>query len=374
MRDDITYRVKRIQHAAESEDHKYVARIETGNPLYKYRYFYSQQEYQAYLNGLKPQPIPAVTPVTQQPDKIESPTKKTNPVIEAWRSFTNATENAIDNGKKYVDGFIKDTKNAAINGVDKIEDLVSSGKEAFKAITRSETAAREVDKKVNNSYTVWDTIKSFPSNIIKGMMGDPLTMYDKISDVDDIPQKIDKYNKEEDQAVTNPDYDPNKYAYSMNCAFCTATYDMRKRGYDVEAAPANSFTHNDLSEITSWYEGDPEVSSVDVAANLYYDKEGNLLSEKQQQKQTEKTAKAIEKHLKKNGNGSYGHFLVYWNEGGGHSMVWEVQKGEVVIRDCQTNTVGKVEDYLPYISSVNMFRSDNLEISDDMLKAVRKRL
>lgn len=373
MKESMTYKIKRIQHSYEQEDHKYIARIETGNPLNKYRYFYSQQEYQAYLNGLKPQPTPAVTPEKQQV-KTETTAKKSNPVTEAWKIFTDTAENAVEKGKKYVDDFVKDTKNAAINGVDKIEDLVSSGKEAFKAITSSETSAREVDKKVNNPTTVWDTIKSFPSNIIKGIMGDPLTMYDKISDVDDIPQKIDKYSKEEDQAVTNPDYNPKEYAWSQNCAFCTATYDMRKRGYDVEAAPANVFTHNDLSEIASWYEGDPEVFSVDVTSNLYYDKEGNINDEKQIEKQTEKTAKAIEKHLKKNGNGSYGHFLVYWNKGGGHSMVWEVQKGEVVIRDCQTNTVGKVEDYLPYIQSVNMFRSDNLEISDDMLKAVRKRL
>jgi hypothetical protein len=43
-----------LSHADKWKDHKYVARIPTGNANgNKYRYFYSKEEYQAYLNGKK---------------------------------------------------------------------------------------------------------------------------------------------------------------------------------------------------------------------------------------------------------------------------------------------------------------------------------
>ena len=81
----------------------------------------------------------------------------------------------------------------------------------------------------------------------------------------------------------------------------------------------------------------------------------------------------MEENLKQYGEGARGHLGLYWKMGGGHDVIWEVENGEVVIRDCQINQVVELEDYLSRSSSYDYVRTDNLEPTEDILRTVRNR-
>lgn len=140
--------------------------------------------------------------------------------------------------------------------------------------------------------------------------------------------------------------------YSQNCAYCTLAYEMRQRGYDVEAASVSTTTANDVEEIVRWYEGG-EFKAFQRPAMRQLERE----------------------ILKNNVDGARGQFCVTWTAGGGHSMVYEVRGSTVYIRDCQTNKEYKMSEY-PYARYVDIalyMRTDNLKLTDRALVGVRNR-
>ena len=168
---------------------------------------------------------------------------------------------------------------------------------------------------------------------------------------------------DEDQAETNPMYHSMQMEWTNNCSYCTAAYDLRQRGYDVEAGMVDDLDGEFTAEILSWYNNPKLVSMEEIKINQglrYYNS-----------KETE--AKAIENELKSYGDGARGHFLITWEQGGGHDVIWEVENDEVVIRDCQSNETLYIYDYYQYADRVDYFRSDNLEINENILKTVRNK-
>lgn len=351
-----TIYVKKIRHSDEQEDHKYIARVETGNPEYKYRYFYSNEAYQAYLNGLKK---------TTELNSVAEPAQ-TTPTTGSLSSFFSSLVKSIED--KY-----NDVKVTVKNTFDDVERYIFKGQEKVGATVANEVTADEVKKKINYKTDIVDLGKSFVSNILKGFAGTEMKPYDKIDSMDELPKKIDDYTDEEDQAVINPDYDPDSYAYSMNCAYCTAAYELRQRGYDVEAAPANQFTANTLEEIESWYKGAESVGFETVDIDTYERTESAKGAEVAFAEAEKKAAKAVEQQLRECGDGARGQFLLHWYGGGGHSMVWEVEGNDVVVRDSQTNEIVDMTEYFGYANSGYYIRTDNVELSDNILKAVRQR-
>ena len=79
----------------------------------------------------------------------------------------------------------------------------------------------------------------------------------------------------------------------------------------------------------------------------------------------------IEHDMLNEGEGARGNFVVSWIDGGGHSIVWEVEDGEVVYRDCQSNRKIDIEDYRIYAFSFMYFRTDNLTPNENVLGYVR---
>jgi len=191
-------------------------------------------------------------------------------------------------------------------------------------------------------------------------------------------KKIDsKQSNDEHQKKVNPKFNDKTYDYSMNCSFCTAAYDLRKRGYDVEANPISTVEAYTIDDICSWYKGAKSVSNVDVR-NAHYatiKSRDDVLSKKE----------LLIKSLESNGDGARGHLGLIWANGGGHDVVWEVENGEVVIRDCQngkivditegaTGIIINMEGYEPaLISSYDYVRVDNLEPTEEILRTVRNR-
>lgn len=355
--------IKRIQHSSESEDHKYVARVETGDPKYKYRYFYSNAAYQAYLNGLKTSITPPSVTPTEQPNNGST---FGNMLINLGKK----TNEIVDNGKKV----LENTYESAKKSIDDINRYIFKGERVVKGTSvYNDVKYEDVIKDTNYTTSPTMLAKTFVENIVKGFVGMDMKPYDKIDSMDDLPKKKDKYSDEEDQAVINPDFDPDVYAYSNNCAYCTAAYELRQRGYDVEAAPVNVFTANTIDEICSWYKGsDPKsFSTIGDIGNLM-----EISDEEWNQKYyeaCETKANSVKEELKQYGDGARGQFCLYWYGGGGHSMIWEVENNEVVIRDAQTNKVLDMAEQFTYATDGFYIRTDNLELSDRILKTVRQR-
>lgn len=280
----ISNNVKDTINAAKKKVHKYVAKVPTGGNTY--RYFYSDEAYQAYIKGKK-----AV-------DKVLD--KKLN-VTPSEAAKANAKTFAL---KSLFGGF---------------------GKAVYNVVAPALTA-------IQVSLT---TPKSFSEL-----------------------KKIDEdETNDSHQKKVNPRYKTDTYDYSMNCSFCTAAYDLRKRGYDVEANPISTVEAYTIEDICSWYKGAKSVSE----------------STSTRLADTATRSKVLQETLKQYGDGARGHIGLYWSAGGGHDVIWEVEKGSVVFRDCQNGKTVNPAEYLEYSSSYDYVRTDNLDPTEDILRTVRNR-
>lgn len=206
----------------------------------------------------------------------------------------------------------------------------------------------------------------------------------------DLDQKLREYSEAEDQALVNPNYDPDAYTealiayangdmdaiveynkenYEYNCSYCTATYDLRRRGYDVEAMPIDLYNDDitNNTEILSWYEDAELVTGSDIMR----------ISQSQIDSQKPLSERQVEdfiESLEEQEDGSYGHLFLYWaNNGGGHDVIWEIENGEAIVRDCQTNQTLDPREYLENCCYAEYFRSDNLELADEIRRVVKNR-
>lgn len=211
----------------------------------------------------------------------------------------------------------------------------------------------------NKPANAIDTTKEFSDKIVnRGKTFVNLTFKNYKADEDewsdDLNNKAREYTQNEDQDAVNPKYNPFKLDYSMNCAYCTAAYDLRRRGYDVEAMPYDDTYSANVYSIAEWYENttiDDWESTTDV--------------------------RSFKSTVEKNPEGSYGQFVVYWRGGGGHSMVWEKQNGKVVIRDCQVDKTYLYEQWALVhgrkATEIHTLRTDNREPSEKIRKTVRNK-
>ena len=84
-------------------------------------------------------------------------------------------------------------------------------------------------------------------------------------------------------------------------------------------------------------------------------------------------AEAFTKDLESHGEGARGIFTFDWKQGAGHAIAWEVENGKAVYRDCQTNEVININDYMSLAKNASYIRTDNREPSEEVLKYVRNR-
>lgn len=366
-----------LKKGEEKEDHKYIARVETGKPKNPYRYFYTQKEYDSYLKTTK-QKKESNGFFNSLSSLFSKATSSLNIGKIANKSINNVDKKIVETGKTFIQNASKKTDKILRNIDNKI---VESGQKVLSNILKktekigndyTETMTKkysEVKKEVGYSNSPSQLGKTFVSNVLNGMKNSSMKVWNKISNLKELPKKKDTYSDEEDQAVVNPDYSTENYSTSMNCAYCTAAYELRQRGYDVEASPVTTSTYNNLEEIMSWYK-DPDVYQFTSSGCKY-----NITTGEVEYDETyNETKKDIENQMKSYGEGARGQYIVYWATGGGHSMAWEVTNGEVIIRDCQTNKTVDIDEYMPYVSDGVFFRTDNLELNDKITKAVRQRV
>lgn len=140
-----------------------------------------------------------------------------------------------------------------------------------------------------------------------------------------------------------------RQARTMNCTLSTTSLVMRLKGYYCQAAEIST---NGLqsSEILNMFDGAKLSRPYAI------------------------TKKGLTKALSKSGNGTYGNLLVYWKNGGGHSILYTVEKDGVHFLDGQLNKEWKMDELLDKIDlpSTEFIRLDNCNPNNKVLKAVER--
>ena len=132
--------------------------------------------------------------------------------------------------------------------------------------------------------------------------------------------------------------------HTENCMLCTTAMDLKRRGYDVKAGSSKEGYY--AKDVTNWY--------------------------KEKKAPTMGRFNSIIEQLNKQPEGSHGNLMVYWKEGGGHSMFYRIEDNKPVIYDAQSNktyTVNDIADHINYTIPGHCFlRTDNLTPDYEFLK------
>lgn len=162
-----------------------------------------------------------------------------------------------------------------------------------------------------------------------------------------------KHSVEDDMFAINPNYRGQAVpGTTNNCALCSFTYDMRRRGYDVTAKPSIRGNYDSVL-MTDLYKGGhvDKISKNDwtfvysEAAKKYPDGARGVV-------------------------GAYSQF-------GGHAMAWEIQNNQLVIIDAQRNVKSSPEELSTFgfqPNNVEFIRTDNLELRTENVGKVCSQL
>lgn len=156
---------------------------------------------------------------------------------------------------------------------------------------------------------------------------------------------------------SNPHYNPEFAAYSMNCQRAVVAYELRRRGYDVTALHTyqgdtlpRAVTIKGEAVLTSRWMGAFHGAKTDVVgARTRKKAEENLVNK-----------------MKSYGEGSRAIVRVQWNnKKGGHVFNAEYKNGKMLYRDAQTGEHVNIQHYLSMArpQSVGLIRTDNLKLS-----------
>ena len=320
--------------------HKYIARVLGKNN--QYRYFYVQSEYEAYLLGVQKGKLSSDYEISDSEREDIKNTKKLEKQYgdQVYRSADeyevqivkdNVTKSVLDILKKTASKFSKSGKTKKLQA--NILDIPSA---SLKKDARSEGKVKRV--KTNKNKVTTKPLKGH-KYIAKVKISDGAYRY--FYDQDEYnaylkkkeyqknsPSFMDEFKKtpmtetsEEALAKVNPhvdwSYSQYKYyndlpdeqvkklkdsgkvsqktvgdtqAYDMNCMNCTTAYELRRRGYDVEAGAWRA-SNTQYASLENWYEG-VKVKEVNKTNNLI---------------------KAIQSD---NPPGSRGNLMVQWSNGG----------------------------------------------------------
>lgn len=161
---------------------------------------------------------------------------------------------------------------------------------------------------------------------------------ENLSPAEDI-KRVNPQNKDLDDGTKN------------NCMLCSVTYDLRQRGYDVQANRAD--TGYNIQDLTRWYKN-PEVEAVpNSPTGKLEDIDSSLI------------ASNFETLVKNQGEGASGIVVVEWQKSAsGHAMHYEYKNGKVWISDPQTGEIySNPKEILQYTQGASIVRLDNQEVN-----------
>ena len=374
---------------------KYVKKIPVGKG---YRYFYSWAEYKAYLadpaadlkkagntakfeikkagtksySEVKKRGKKAVEKVSSKkssPDvtigvvKAKNKTRDTNfkkrvndlakRASKKWNENKEAAKKSIEKGKEKLDKLLHPIR----------EYKEKKAREAAEAKRKEEAAKKKFRKEIFKKYGYIQRIK------VNGKYRyfyskEELDAYNRRDEymakepkfMKNVKHSADPYTSAEDAILVNPKYDSLDERYQYNCAECTAIYELRRRGYDVES-------NGESGKGDNW-----EKYNTDKRYELFYKN-----AEIERIKPVKNDKEAIDewnKQFAKYPPGSRGDISFAWKDGGGHSIVWEKDsKGKVHFIDTQVSGHGNKVEYdmselVSAVDNTSSYRRKSFKASD----------
>ena len=227
------------------------------------------------------------------------------------RRFQNEDGSLTDEGKKR---YYSDR-----NQVDR--GILEDPEMAYAVAELTATAAFVV------GVTIYSKIRATKNHKEYKIQNDAISK-DYLSDISEIkefsnenkPKSISgDHSREDDMNAVNPKYGLPVKGNSSNCALCSVTYDLRRRGYDVTAklCTTGMYSNKLLKEVYK------KAKFVNVGARNW-----NAVTKK------------CEKTFPEGSRGLIGISSVY----GGHAMAFEINNGKLEIFDAQTSQKRKLTD------------------------------
>lgn len=399
---DMDHRIN-LTHA-DKEKHKYIAKVNLSDK--KFRYFYDREEYMAYLqskksankteNGKNEKSTKNDSSKKNTKSSKKSNSKKNAKIKNSIDKLSNTKVNSVVSvllKKKIFKEAIKwvenklhkksdkkrtDTDPEKIKSNDENGDIPTTEKKGYKYVGKVKTANGKTryfySQDEYDAYTKRLEYQKNEPDFMKGI---------KHINKDNI------YSSKEDMDKVNEVYDPYDPSSSMNCANCSTAYELRRRGYDVEAKLADNSYNGYSYRVYDYFEnakqlyvnddGSTTVANENFNRKLCSDKGLNTLDILKNKKdynyyanQHNFTSKSIEKAIKANSPaGSRGFIDVNWKQGGGHSIIYEVdKKGKITIKDSQSYDTYDISELADKVSNIRITRTDNLKLKKDILNAV----
>lgn len=167
--------------------------------------------------------------------------------------------------------------------------------------------------------------------------------------LDDLSRYRQRLSERDQIAATNHDrYNPMR---EINCFECSMAYEMRRRGYNVQAKEMNggweaearhAFDIKDAFNVTITPDRSNSSNNLGMAKDCY---------------------EQIAKQCLTYGNGARGCLgIQYYDYDSGHSMAWVVEDGKFKIIDSQGLAVDGDDIFLHAKANVDVYRLDNAEI------------
>lgn len=188
-------------------------------------------------------------------------------------------------------------------------------------------------------------------------------------------KKTTEMTPKEDMERVNPAYKNWDENTKNNCALCTMSFELRRRGYDVQAKKATDGYDADTLA-GDWFTGaksKPTSGSMTDADILKQYNSGfpPYIDRKQQKEMISDTLNQI----KSQKDGARGQLTIVWDgTAAGHSVAYANEGGQPAIYDTQANEsyIGDkaVTRYLEKTSQVNVTRLDNCKINKKYIKEV----
>ena len=247
-----------------------------------------------------------------------------------------------------------------------------------KAKKKAKSAKKKVDKAV-------DVVSEKETTIVNKInRKKDRKKADKVREIDKetgLYLKNFDFTEDEDMALVNPDLKYSKKLgvyfgdkeYSMNCVSCSMAYEMRRRGYDVEAVPSKKARGRWATEYENAFHNTERGTLYNM--NLNYGRGRYDYRSQHVQNYSQYTGnddswidKSLDK-LRSQGEGASGILTIRMWSGGGHALHYSVKNGDVVITDAQINE--RYTDPVSYLSglsySASYFRLDNATINPEKI-------
>jgi len=161
---------------------------------------------------------------------------------------------------------------------------------------------------------------------------------------------------------------------NVNCAFCTMSYELRRRGHDVRAQESLRGAQAYLSNPKGAYgRVIPNYAKISKDARTFATR-SNESSKMMSIGMTKDEYNDMTNKLLSDGDNTRGFIAVDWKGGnGGHIFNYEVKNGQLYFVDSQPGTIVKADkkffnQTMKNANNVETLRSDNLKIDEEKAK------